>query len=69
MQTLKMEKSAAEVQFQVTYLDGSPLHFALSFKTTAQVGACSLSLFQSIYPEQFKSLGIASLLAHAKVGL
>lgn len=66
MQTLKLARQPTHVQFSVSYLQGigQPLQCAL--KTAAQVGVCTLSLFERILPERFAILGINQDLARLK---
>jgi hypothetical protein len=43
--------------------------FPLCLKTVAQVGVCSLCIFQRIYPDRFRLAGIDLCLKELKVGL
>ncbi len=57
------------MHIQQLYLhsDGLPMDFAL--KTTAQIGICSLHLFQWIFKERFSLLGITDRLQALRQGL
>jgi len=69
MQTLKIDKNADHIEFKCNYLDSDSVALRASLKTTAQVGACTLSLFRAVYPERFNILGLTDLLRHVKAGL
>lgn len=68
-QTLKINKNADHIEFKSNYLDNDSVALRSVLKTTAQVGACTLSLFRAVYPERFNILGLTDLLRHVKVGL
>ena len=69
MQALKINENPDHVEFKSNYLDEDSVALRLALKTTAQVGACTLSLFRAVYPERFDLLGLTHLLRHVKVGL
>ena len=69
MQTLKLAKQPAHVQFSVSYLQGNGVPLQLSLRTAAQIGVCTLSLFERVLPERFAILGINQELAQLKQGL
>jgi hypothetical protein len=64
-----MEKSEADVQFQVAYLTDDTIAFRLLVKTVAQVGVCSLEIFRLIYRERFDITGLTDMLQKLKQGL
>lgn len=68
MQTLKMDKNADRIQ-SMQYLGSDSVALLAALKTTAQVGACTLSLFRVVHPERFDIMGVSDLLRHVKVGL
>jgi hypothetical protein len=69
MQTLQINESANHVELKSTTWIAILLPYGWLFKTTTQVGACTLSLFRAVYPERFDILGLTDLLRHVKVGL
>ena len=69
MQTLKINKNADHIEFKSNYLDNDSVALRAALKTSAQVGACTLSLFCAVYPQRFNILGLTDLLRHVKVGL
>ncbi len=69
MQTLKIDKSAEQIEFKINYLGADSGALLVALKTTALVGVCALSLFRVIYPERFDIMGVTDLLRRAKVGL
>ena len=69
MQTLKIDKEADHIEFKSNYLGTDSVALLAALKSTAQVGVCTLSLFQVVYPERFNILGVTDLLRHAKAGL
>lgn len=56
---LRREEKDGYIKFDLKYLDGNSSAHALSLKTTAQIGICSLTLFRLIYKERFEILGIS----------
>lgn len=69
MQVLKIDHGKDKVEFKNVYLDEDSTALRLAIKTTAQVGICTLSLFESIYPERFKILELCDAISHIKKGL
>jgi hypothetical protein len=69
MQMLKINKNDDHIEFKCNYLDNDSIALRAALTTTAQVGACTLSLFRVIYPERFNILGLTDLLRQVKVGL
>jgi hypothetical protein len=69
MQTLQINKEADHVEFKSNYLDKNSAAMKMALKTTAQVGACTLSLFRTVYAERFDILGLTDLLHHIKARL
>ncbi len=68
-QVLQINEKAEQVEFKMIYLEGDSFQLRLALTTTAQVGVCSLSLFQSIYKERFNILGVTGAIDHIKNGL
>lgn len=66
---LKKEENEKSIQFNLNYLSGNTPALHLSMKTTAQVGLCSLSIFQNVYSERFKILGVDDKIRKLKKGL
>jgi hypothetical protein len=52
--------------FEQIYLHGDDVHSESALKTTAQVGLCSLSIFENIFPKRFSILGIKDDLKRIK---
>jgi len=69
MQALHMSEGDNRIGFQIQYLSNSPAVLDASLKTTAQVGACALSLFTPVFSERFQIIGVIDMLNHIKVGL
>jgi hypothetical protein len=69
MQTLKLGKQPAHVKFTVSYLQGDGLQLQLALKTAAQVGVCTLALFERVLPERYAILGINQDIASLQSGL
>jgi hypothetical protein len=70
MQTLQINKSANQTEFKNNYLGQDSLALSLALRTTAQVGVCTLSLFQVIYCDSINIMGVTTDLLHrVKVGL
>jgi hypothetical protein len=67
--TLHMNKGEDRTEFKVDYLttDGIPLR--LSLKTTAQIGVCTLGVYQSVFRDRFDQLGLSAMLAEIRQGL
>src|SRR5690606_21920506 len=59
MQVLHMERAAGDIRFEVRYLTrGEEPAFGACFKTTAQVGVCSLDVFRLVISERFHLSGL-----------
>jgi hypothetical protein len=56
-------------QAQLIYLHGNETTIAHALKTTAQVGLCSLHLFQHVFPERFLLLQLREQLIELRKGL
>lgn len=69
MQSLRMEKNADGVQFQVAYLSDDTMAFRLLLKTVAQIGVSSLEIFRLVYRERFDIMGLTDMLQKLKQGL
>ena len=69
MQTLKLGKQPAHLKFTVSYLQGDGLPLQLALKSTAQVGVCTLALFERVMPERYAILGINQDVASLQAGL
>jgi hypothetical protein len=69
MQTLKMDKTADTVEFQVVYLTGDTPSLRLVLRTCAQVGVCALGIFRLIYRERFDLVGLSETLVTLRRGL
>ncbi len=69
MQTLTMDRNGDQIKFMSKYLDPGSVAQTAALKSTAEVGECTLSLFQIVYPERFDLMGVSDLLSRAKNGL
>jgi hypothetical protein len=69
--TSLLEKKEREngIQFNLNYLSGNTPALHLALKTTAQIGVCSLHIFDNVYRDRFKLLGIAEKLDLLKARL
>lgn len=63
------DPAADRVHIQQLYLHGDGLTMDHAQKTTAQIGVCSLHLFQWIFKERFSLLGVTERLQELKKGL
>lgn len=66
MQALQMTEGDDKIEFNSIYLDKDSDQLKLAIKTTAQAGACALSLFRPIYKERYDILGVTDALDHIK---
>jgi hypothetical protein len=53
LSNMLLSKTADKQQLQPIYLHASETTVLHALKTTAQVGVCSLHLFQHVFPERF----------------
>jgi hypothetical protein len=68
-QSLEIEEADGTRKFKSPYFTGDTPAFRVVLRTTAQVGACCLSVFRLIYRERFEILGLSQSLRAAKSGL
>jgi hypothetical protein len=59
--SMTIERQPGRVEFQQIYLHGDSLSLDHGLKTTAQVGLGSLCIFQHIFLERFRLLGIQDM--------
>jgi hypothetical protein len=68
---MKREETNEHVSFDLAQLNNDPIMFTMVLKTCAQVGICSLKIFNLVFPERFDLLGISDeieQLSKKKVG-
>lgn len=58
-----------KIQYNLPYLSKHTPAFKLSMKTTVQVGICALDIFQNVFSDRYKILGIDQELNKLKVRL
>lgn len=64
--SMKVERGEDKSYFMQDYLSGGTLIHRHALKTSAQIGLCSLLVFEKIYSKLFVSLGIVDRLRHLK---
>jgi len=64
----RRETDERKQTFRLLYLDGDSPTLRLCLKTNAQVGLCSLKIFELVFPERFNLLGISQKLASLSKG-
>lgn len=67
--TLKIADMENEIHYNVLYLSGDPVAIDHALRVTAQIGVCSLSIFELVFPQRFHETGVGVLLASLKIGL
>jgi len=60
--SMTMQRDTDQTQLQHLYLHDDDLTLAMGLKSTAQVGATSLHIFQYVFQERFMLLGVRELL-------
>ncbi len=53
---MNMSKNDKELHYEVAYLVGNTPALHLAMKSTAQIGVCSLDIFQNVFRERFEIL-------------
>lgn len=66
---MKQTEGDSKLTFHSAYLVGDEPALRLALKTCAQIGTCTLSIFQMIYPQRFDILGLSDRLNLLKKGL
>lgn len=66
----QMKEEGTQKDFKVNYLSGGDsVAFGLCFKTNAQIGVCSLKIFQKVFKARFDLLGISADIEKVSQGL
>ena len=65
---MKQEKDNSKITFDSAYLIGNEPALQLSMKSSAQIGICSLSIFEKIYKTRFEILGLSYQINQLKQG-
>jgi hypothetical protein len=60
---MAMDEQPDRITLPHLYLHGDDLALLMALKSTAQVGATSLHIFQHVFPERFMILGVRDTLA------
>jgi len=66
---VKQEKDDSKITFDSAYLIGNETALQLSIKSCAQIGICSLLIFEKIYKKRFEILGLSDRINQLKQGL
>jgi len=66
---MKQEKNRSKITFDSAYLIGNEPALQLVIKSSAQIGICSLLIFQIIYQKRFEILGLSDRINQLKQAL
>ena len=66
---VKQKKDKSKITFDSAYLIGNEPALQLAIKSSAQIGICSLSIFEKIYEKRFQILGLSDRINRLKQGL
>ena len=69
LSVMTQEKDKSKITFNSAYLIGNEPALQLSLKSSAQIGLCSLSIFQKIFKERFELLGVSAKINQLRQGL
>lgn len=69
LSVMKQQSGESKTTFQSAYMIGNEPALQLCLKSCAQIGTCTLSIFQLVFPERFDILGISQNLEIMKRGL
>ena len=68
LSVMKLHSVKSKMTFQSAYMIGNEPALQLCLKSCAQIGTCTLSIFQLVFQEQFDNLGIPQNLEIMKQG-
>ena len=66
---MKQETDKSKITFDSGYLIGNEPALQFSMKSSAQIGICSLLIFEKIYDKRFEILGLSDQINQLKQGL
>ena len=69
LSVVKQQKDESKISFDSAYLIGNEPALQLSIKSSAQIGICSLLIFEKIYEKRFQILGLSDRINRLRQGL